>query len=238
MEEGIVYAFLGLVGLVHLTPLLGARAYRREEARARHLWQRFSRPAEALDRSVYRSGGAVFMRPLERAPGVVRLAAASCLGMSAALVPGLAWGLLAMGGLLTAILAVPALALAVWLWRVGLKLLRAQPVTTRSVAGGAALSISFHALVLLGFAALLGVGDLRMVAMTLFVASYALLSLAQLALVAFAAREVGRHSAEVLVPSVSVSVPNALSSALPAGLRQLVERRRARQLHATGLAVD
>lgn len=231
MADGVVIVLFGAFALAHAAPLAGVVVYVREEAKSREVWQAFPQVAEVLERSAYRSGGAVHTSHLERAPGVVRLAAATCFMMGAMFLPGLAWGLFGLIAMGAGILSIPGLIIAAWLWLVGFKLLRADPTGAVSAARAAAVSFYFNVLLILG--AVLVVALTReeaVVPLAAFVGSYAVLSILQAGLMAVAAREVGRQYNSVTEAEVSQSLPYAL--------RRLVERRRARQVREAGFVAE
>lgn len=231
MADGTVMVLFGAFALTHAAPLGGVVVYLREEAKSRAVWQAFPQAAEVLEAGAYRSGGAVHTRHLKRAPGVVRLAAATCFVMGAMFLPGLAWGLFGLIAMGAGLLSIPGLIIAAWLWQVGFQLLRADPTGAVSAARAAAVSFYFNVLLVLGagFAAALA-GDEGVVGLAALVGSYAIVSILQAGVMAVAAREVSRQQNSVAEAEVSKSLPYAL--------RQLVERRRARQAREAGFVAE
>ncbi|HRG98473.1 MAG TPA: hypothetical protein PLR99_19610 [Polyangiaceae bacterium] len=231
MADGTVMVLFGAFALAHAAPLGGVVVYFREEAKSRAVWQAFPQAAEVLESNAYRSGGAVHTRHLERAPGVVRAAAASCFVMGAMFVPGLAWGLFGLIAAGAGLLSIPGLIIAAWLWLVGFKLLRGDPTGAVSAARAAAVSFYFNVLLILGaaFAAALA-GDPLAFDLAALVGTYAVVSILQAGLMAVAAREVSRQYSSVTEDDVSKSLPYAL--------RRLVDRRRARQVREAGFVAE
>ncbi len=231
MADATITALFGAFVLTHAAPLGGVVVYLREEAKSRAVWQAFPKAAEVLETSAYRSGGAVHTSHLERAPGVVRAAAATCFVMGAMFLPGLAWGLFGLIAMGAGLLSIPGLIIAAWLWMVGFKLLRGDPTGAVSAARAAAVSFYFNVLLILGsaFAAALA-GEEAVIALAALVGSYAMVSILQAGLMAAAAREVGRQYSAVAEAEVSKSLPYAL--------RELVDRRRARQVREAGFVAE
>ncbi len=223
----MLYVLFAAFCIAHLAPFGAVFVYLREERRTRGAWQVFPRPLAEVDpSSAYRSAGPMVTGHLERAPSVVRLAAASSLLFGSMFLPGLAWGLFGLIAAGIGLLSIPGLILAASLWGVGFKLLRAEEAGAHSAVRVAMFSIYFNMLLVLGaLVCAVFVRDAGVLGFAALVGSYALLSLGQAALVTRAAQEIAKHHGPTCEDAISVRLPDAL--------RRLLERRRAR---VSGLA--
>lgn len=214
----LLAAFAG----VHLAPVAAIPLYFRRERELRGHWQTVALPARAVEGSAYRSGGAVVTAHLERAPAVVRWAAASCFVFGAMFLPGAAWAVVGLfaGGL--GVTAVPGLVIAALLWSAGTAVLRGERAAYFEGLRAAKASGALNVLILgLAIAAAVLSHDEGFVKLALFTGAYAVASLAQAALLAKAALRIGALHAE---PSSS----EVAEAPLPPHLAQLLERKRAR----------
>ncbi len=118
---------LGLFAASFIPPLLSPLAYRRAERRSRMAWADVALPPfVASEGAAYRAPRPIAMGHLDRAPGLVRLAAGSSIVLGSMFVPGLALGLFGLfaGGI--GLVSIPGLFVAASLWGVGHQLLRRQ----------------------------------------------------------------------------------------------------------------
>ena len=88
MSEAFFDGILIVLGLAHVAPMLAPIAYVRSERSHRRAWEQMPLPARPLAESIYRTGAPVIPGYVGRAPGLVRLAAASCYVFGAMFVPG------------------------------------------------------------------------------------------------------------------------------------------------------
>jgi len=183
------------VGLAHLAPLFAPIAYVRSERAHRPAWEQMPLPARALDASVYRTGAPVVAGYVGRAPGLVRLAAASCYVFGAMFVPGAAVAFIGVFAAGLGLLGLPGLVIAAKVWGAGGRLLAGTRRGAAEAATSAKIALWFNVVLIalsfvfwmLGVEAFLGI----------VVASYALLSIGQALLVLCAARFLQPRSVSV-----------------------------------------
>lgn len=208
-------------GLAHLAPLAAPFVYRAAEAKHRAEWQEFTLPKVTLDVSAYRSGGPVVPGHLERAPALVRFAAASCFVFGSMFLPGLAWALVGLVAAGAGLLGIPGLIIAGWLWSAGRGLLRGTKEGAVSAARAATVSAYFNVfLVLGGISVTILAPDEGFRVLAAFTSFYACLSLAQAIVVAKAAHLVAEHHGD--------DFDTIVDSHLPIFLRHLLARKRLR----------
>ena len=150
MSDGGELLILGLFAASFLPPLLFFFAYRRAERRSRRAWADVARPPFVVSEgAAYRAPRPIAMGHLDRAPGLVRLAAGSSIVLGSMFVPGLALGLFGLiaGGI--GLVSIPGLFVAASLWGVGHQLLRRQkPERAVSIA---TWSLVLNLIILAGF---------------------------------------------------------------------------------------
>lgn len=221
MSDFIGAMLLSVFAGLHLAPAAAIPLYFKRERELRGLWQTVALPAQPVESSAYRSGGAVVTAHLERAPALVRWAAASCFVFGAMFLPGAAWAIVGLfaGGL--GVTGIPGLVIAALLWSAGIALLRGDRAAYFEGLRAAKASAVLNVLILgLAAAAAILSHDEGFVRLALFTGAYALASLGQAALLAKAALRIGELHAE---PAPEVAEPS-----LPPHLAQLLERKRAR----------
>ena len=186
MSEAFFDGILIVLGLAHVAPMLAPIAYVRSERSHRRAWEQMPLPARPLAESIYRTGAPVIPGYVGRAPGLVRLAAASCYVFGAMFVPG---AVLALFGLFAAglgVLGLPGLFVSARLWGAGGRLLRGTRRGAAEAATSAKIALWFNA-VLFVPTAIFWALDVDFF-LPLVVALYALLSIGQALLVLRAAR--------------------------------------------------
>jgi hypothetical protein len=212
----------GAFVLAHLTPFASPFFYWRAERDTRSLWQVKPLPGRVLESAAYRSGGEVVTGHYERAPALVRVAAATSILFGSMFVPGLVWSVLGVLMLGAGLLGIPGLIVSASLWTSGHKLLRGDQegaISSARAATGALYLNVFLVLAAASVALLTSSGDLLPFAA--LVGGYALLSIGQALLVAKAARTVAALHGDV--------VEGVVEDQLPFVLRKLLEARRAKR---------
>lgn len=214
----LLTAFAGL----HLAPAAAIPLYFKRERELRGHWQAIALPAHPVESSAYRSGGAVVTAHLERAPAVVRWAAASCFVFGAMFLPGAAWAVVGLFAGGVGVTSIPGLVIAALLWSAGTAVLRGDRAAYFEGLRAAKASAALNVLILgLATAAAVLSKDEGFVKLALFTGAYAVASLAQAALLAKAALRIGELRAEPSPDEVA-------ERPLPPHLAQLLERKRAR----------
>jgi hypothetical protein len=199
----IVFCVLAAAfGGAHLAPLFAPLAYGRAEAKHRHEWHAVALPPTVLEPSAYRSTGPVVVGHLERAPGLVRAAAASSIVFGAMFLPGLAWGLFGLIATGAGLLSIPGLVIAACLWNAGHALLQGTKESAILAARVATAAFYFNVLLLVAALAVavithwgepvrLPCTESAGIALCGFVGGYALLSIGQAVLLGKAASLMG-----------------------------------------------
>lgn len=221
MSEPLFHTLVVAFVATHLAPFLAPVAYARSERAHRGAWQTFPAGREIVEPSAYRSSGPVVTGHLERAPGLVRVAAASAIVFGAMFLPGLSWGLfgLVAGGF--GLLSIPGLLIAAFLWRAGHSLLRGTAEGAVDAARIASVSFYFNALLVLGALSVAVLSrDSDALAVSALVGVYACCSIAQALLLGKAASLGAELHGETL--------EGVVEAKLPFVLRHLIERKRAR----------
>ena len=222
MSDAFALFLMGSFAVTHMAPLAAPVFYLRTEERTRRSWQQIPLPKTVLEGTAYRSGGEVVTGHFERAPAVVRAAAASSILFGAMFVPGLAWGLFGLVVMGAGLLSIPGLIIAASLWTSGHKLLRGDQEGAISSARAAtgALYLNVFLVLAAGLVALL-TPNRDALPLAAFVGAYALLSIGQALLVAKAARTVAALHGDV--------IEGVVEDQLPFVLRKLIEARRAKR---------
>lgn len=202
-------ALLALFWSLHLAPVLAVGVYVTAEKSRRGAYHAFDLPPKRVDDGPYRSPRWVDAGHLERAPAVVRAAAFSSIVMGAAFLPGLAWGLLGVfcGG--TGLVSIPGLVIAAWLWKAGFGLLVGTRHAARSAMGAARLSFWFNVVLLAGVV-LVSTQWQDLAAVLVFTGFYAVVSIAQAALLARAAVTLAALHDGDLALELDAKVPSLL----------------------------
>lgn len=216
--------FLLALGAIHLAPVFAPLAYVRHERAYRANWQVV--PLEqVVESSAYRSAGSVVVGHMERAPTVVRMAAASSFVLGSMFVPGLVWalfGLLAAGA---GLLGIPGLVVAARLWGAGHALLAGLREGAVSAARAARFSLWFNVFLVLATSATLALaGEEEARYLAVFTLAYATLSIAQALLVLRAAYVVAALHDE--------DTKREVESGVPSFLRHLLRQKRLRGARA------
>ena len=225
MSETILGILTFAFGLTHLAPVAGAVSYVKGERKYRQEWQAFALPAAVVDHSAYRSSGAIVVGHVERAPTLVRVAAASSIMFGSMFLPGLAWGLFGILAMGSGLLSIPGLLIAASLWGAGHALLRGTRESAVSAARIASASIYFNLFLVVGACAVVTLArDEGALWLSALVGGYACLSLVQAAILVKAARRVATFHGD--------DFEGVVDSHLPAALRHLLNRKRARLVAA------
>jgi hypothetical protein len=188
--------FLALV--FGMPPLFAWLHYRDHERTSQVWWRERVIPQTVNESAAYRASAMVGGGYLQHAHNEVRWAALSSLLLGSMAVPGLLLGLVGIVAGGVGITSVPGLMVAVALWRCAAPLLSGKQEGAEQAARAARWSLRLNWLILvlcLGFLAVAAIkhGDSVIALLTGFVASYALLSMAQAVLVCKAAVRVAQE---------------------------------------------
>ncbi len=225
MSETIFDILAVACGLTHLAPVAAVVRYVKGERNHRQDWQAFALPPAVVDHSAYRSSGAIVVGHLERAPTLVRVAAASSIVFGSMFLPGLVWGLFGILAMGSGLLSIPGLIIAAYLWGAGHSLLRGTRESAVSAARIASASLYFNLFLVVGACAVVAISqEEAALGLSALVGGYACLSLVQAAILAKAARLVATFHGD--------DFEGVVDSHLPAVLRHLLSRKRSRLVAA------
>jgi hypothetical protein len=221
MGDIVFYVLATAFAGAHLAPLVAPLVYGRAEANHRHHWHAVALPPAVLEPSAYRSTGPVVVGHLERAPVLVRAAAASSIVFGAMFLPGLAWGLFGLIAAGAGLLSIPGLVIAACLWNAGHALLQGTKESAILAARVATAAFYFNVLLVVGALSVAVITqESPAVALSAFVGGYALLSIGQAVVLGKAASLLGTIHGDTF--------EGVVENHLPFVFRRLLAKKRER----------